>query len=203
MKQPKKAKTELSAAKVLELFEKKEALLTGHFQLTSGLHSEKYLQCALVLQYPDAAEKLGAAIAAKFTRARVDCVVGPAVGGIIIAHEVGRALGVRTMFCEREAGSMKLRRGFSTRKDERVLVVEDVTTTGGSVREVIAALEEAGAFIVGVGAIIDRSGGTVDFGRPFKPLARLQVITYPVDACPLCKKGVALTKPGSRKLQGS
>jgi orotate phosphoribosyltransferase len=202
MRQPKKTKTELSAAKVLELFEKKKALLAGHFQLTSGLHSEKYLQCALVLQYPDAAEKLGAAIAAKFARARIDCVVGPAVGGIIIAHEVGRALGVRTMFCEREAGSMKLRRGFSIQKDERALVVEDVTTTGGSVREVIAALEEAGAVVVGVGAIIDRSGGAVAFERPFKPLARLQVMTFSADACPLCKKGVALTKPGSRKLQG-
>jgi orotate phosphoribosyltransferase len=199
--QTKKSKIDLPARKVLELFEQKEALLSGHFLLTSGLHSERYLQCALVLQYPDIAEQLGAAIAAKFHRRKIDCVVGPAVGGIVIAHEVGRALGVRVIFCEREGGSMKLRRGFAIGKNEQALVVEDVTTTGGSVREVISALEQSGAAVIGVSAIIDRSGGVVEFGHPFKPLARLQAMTFPAEACPLCRQGLPLTKPGSRRLQ--
>lgn len=196
-----KKSTDLPAKKVLELFEQKKALLSGHFLLTSGLHSEKYLQCALVLQYPDIAEQLGVAIASKFHRRKIDCVVGPAVGGIVIAHEVGRALGARVIFCEREGGSMRLRRGFSVRKDEQALVVEDITTTGGSVREVISVLEQAGASVAGVSAIIDRSGGGVEFGHPFKPLARLQVMTFPAEACPLCRQGMPLTKPGSRRLQ--
>jgi orotate phosphoribosyltransferase len=196
-----KSKTELTPKRVLELFKEKGALLTGHFQLTSGLHSGQYLQCALVLQYPEIAEQLGAALARKFGRSKVDCVVGPAVGGIVIAQEVARALGVRAMFCEREGGLMKLRRGFTVAKNERALVVEDVTTTGGSVREVVSALEQSGASVVGIGAIIDRSGGVIDFGRPFKPLARLQAPTFEAAACPFCGRGIPLSKPGSRKLQ--
>ncbi len=195
-----KSKSEgLSQEEVLRLFEQKGALLIGHFQLTSGLHSEKYLQCALVLQYPDIAERLGSAIAREFAREKIDCVIGPAVGGIIVAQEVGRALGVRAMFTERESGSMTLRRGFAVREGERVLAVEDVTTTGGSVREVIEAVTNAGGVIVGVGAIIDRSGGEVGFDVPFKPLARLEVATFSPETCPLCKRGVPVYKPGSRK----
>lgn len=194
------AHSELTAEEVLDIFQRKGALLNGHFQLTSGLHSERYLQCALVLQYPDIAGRFGAGIARNFGKDAIDCVVGPAVGGIVIAHEVGRALGVRAIFTEREAGAMKLRRGFSVRPGERTLVVEDVTTTGGSVKEVISVLEQAGAVVVGVGAIIDRSGGGADFGRPFKPLAQLQVMTFAPDECPLCRNGVPLSKPGSRTI---
>jgi orotate phosphoribosyltransferase len=124
--------------------------------------------------------------------------VGPAIGGIVVAQEVARALGVRAMFTERESGSMTLRRGFAVERGERVLVVEDITTTGGSVREVIDAVSGAGATVVGVGAIIDRSGGTVDFGVPFRPLARLRVTTFRKETCPLCRRGVPLHKPGSR-----
>jgi len=189
----------LSEEEVLKLFEQKGALLTGHFRLTSGLHSEKYLQCALVLQYPDVAERLGSAIAQKFAREKIDCVIGPAIGGIIVAQEVGRALGARAMFTERESGSMTLRRGFTVKEGERVLAVEDVTTTGGSVREVIEAVTRMGAVVIGVGAIIDRSGGEVEFGVPFKPLARVQVATFSGEICPLCKSGVPLYRPGSRK----
>ncbi|RJP17426.1 MAG: orotate phosphoribosyltransferase [Candidatus Abyssobacteria bacterium SURF_5] len=194
------ADRKLTSVQVLEMFEKRGALLSGHFQLTSGLHSDRYLQCALVLQYPETAGELGAAIAAKFQGDEIDCVVGPAVGGIVIAHEVGRELGARVMFCEREAGSMKLRRGFAIAGNERALVVEDVTTTGGSVREVMSALEKAGAVIVGVGAIIDRSGGGIKFGVPFKPLAKLEVSTFEPRSCPLCKQGLPLSKPGSRQI---
>ncbi|GAB4330465.1 MAG: orotate phosphoribosyltransferase [Candidatus Abyssubacteria bacterium] len=189
----------LTSKEVLELFEQKGALLTGHFQLTSGLHSEKYLQCALVLQYPDLAERMGAAIAYKFSSSKIDCVIGPAIGGIVLAHEVARALGVRAMFSEREAGSMTLRRGFNLKEGERTLVVEDVTTTGGSVKEVLALIGRMGARAVGVGAMMDRSGGEVEFGVSFKPLARLRVSTFRAEECPLCKRGVPLYKPGSRR----
>lgn len=189
----------LSEKDVLELFEQKGALLSGHFRLTSGLHSEKYLQCALVLQYPDIAERLSLAIAQKFATEKIDCVIGPAIGGIVVAQEVGRVLGVRAMFTERESGMMTLRRGFAVRERERVLVVEDVTTTGGSVRELIEAVTRMGGVVVGVGAIIDRSGGEVEFGVPFRPLARVQVATFSGETCPLCKSGVPLYKPGSRK----
>jgi orotate phosphoribosyltransferase len=189
----------LTSKEVIELFEQKGALLTGHFQLTSGLHSEKYLQCALVLQYPDLAERMGAALAEKFSSSKMDCVIGPAIGGIVLAQEVARALGVRAMFSERESGSMTLRRGFTLKEGERALVVEDVTTTGGSVKEVLSVIARMGAKAVGVGAMIDRSGGEVEFGVPFKPLARLRVSTFRAEGCPLCKRGVPLYKPGSRK----
>jgi len=199
MSAKKSRSTTLSATKLLEIFEQKGALLTGHFQLTSGRHSERYLQCAIVLQYPDIAELIGAAIAKKFSRIKPDCVVGPAVGGIIVAQEVARALGVRAMFSERESGTMTLRRGFTVDRGERVLVVDDITTTAGSVREVIDAVTKAGGEVIGVSAIIDRSGGNVEFKVPFKPLARLRVMTFREEACPLCRRGVPLYKPGSRK----
>jgi orotate phosphoribosyltransferase len=189
----------LSQEEVFGIFEDKGALLTGHFRLSSGLHSDKYLQCALVLQHPDVAGRLGAAMADLFAEERPECVVGPAIGGIVIAQEVGRALGVRAMFSEREDDSMTLRRGFSVAKGERVLVVEDVITTGGSVQEAVDALVAMGADVVGVGAIIDRSGDRARFSVPFKSLARLEVGAFTEDECPLCRSGEPVYKPGSRK----
>ena len=189
----------LSAAKLLEIFEQKGALLTGHFRLTSGRHSERYLQCAIVLQHPEIAQLIGSALAEKFSKTKPDCVVGPAIGGIVVAQEVARALGLRAMFTERESGKMTLRRGFAVERGERVLVAEDIITTGGSVQEVIDTVSQAGGDVVGVGVIIDRSGGKAKFKVPFKPLARLSVTTFREEACPLCRRGVPLYKPGSRK----
>lgn len=191
---------EWSPVKLIRIFQKTGALLNGHFLLSSGLHSDKYLQCARVLQYPEIAEKIGASIADKFRDDKPDCVIGPAIGGIVVAQEVGRALGVRTMFAERESGEMKLRRGFKVDKDERVLIVEDIITTGGSVKEVIEAVRGMGATVVGVGVIIDRSGGAAGFDVPFKPLAELGVEAFEEDDCPLCKKDIPLVKPGSRDI---
>lgn len=189
----------LTQEEVLRLFEEKDALLTGHFRLSSGLHSEKYLQCALVLQHPDAAGRIGAAMAGLFADEKPDCVVGPAIGGIVVAQEVGRALGVRAMFSEREGDRMTLRRGFSIEKGERVLIVEDVITTGGSVQEAVDALVGLGANVVGVGVIIDRSGGRASFSVPFKSLAKLEVDAFTEDECPLCRRGEPVYRPGSRK----
>jgi len=184
---------------VLKLFESHNALLTGHFRLSSGLHSQKYLQCALVLQYPDVAAKLAKAIAKKFADEKIDLVIGPALGGITLAYEVARACKCRGLFTERQEGIMVLRRGFSIAKGERALVVEDVVTTGGSTKEVIGLVRNAGGVVVGVGSIIDRSVKPVEFGARFESLARIGVDTYNESACPLCKAGVPATKPGSRK----
>lgn len=188
----------LSPDEVLGVFKEKGALLSGHFLLSSGLHSDKYLQCALILQYPDVAARIGDAIAELFADAKPECVVGPAIGGIVVAQEVARSLGVRGMFAEREAGVMTLRRGFTVRKGERVLVVEDIITTGGSVRELVEAMRRMGAEPTGVGVIIDRSGGTARFDIPFRSLARLEVATFTQAECPLCRKGIPAHKPGSR-----
>ena len=187
---------------VLNLFTEHSALLTGHFRLSSGLHSEKYLQCALVLQYPDAAQKLSKALAEKFSKDKIDVVIGPALGGITLAYEVARAFGVRGLFTERQEGSMVLRRGFSIGKGEKVLVVEDVITTGGSTREVIDVVRSLGGEVVGVGSIIDRSAQGVDFGAPFQALAKMKVETFEEKNCPLCKKNIPVTKPGSRVIAG-
>jgi len=184
---------------VLSLFEKNGALLRGHFKLSSGLHSEMYLQCALVLQYPDIAEKLSVDLAKRFSKDKIDVVVGPALGGVTLAYEVARAVGVRGLFTERQNSEMVLRRGFSINKGEKVLVVEDVVTTGGSTKEVIKVVESFGAEVVGVGSIIDRSGGGVDFGVPFQSLAKVKVETFDEKDCLLCKKNIPVTKPGSRK----
>lgn len=184
---------------VLKLFDKEKALLTGHFKLSSGLHSEKYLQCALVLQHPKIAEKLARELAGRFKDERPEVVIGPALGGVTWAYEVARAFGIRGIFTERLDNVMTLRRGFAIGKNERVLVVEDVVTTGGSTKEVIETVKRAGGIVVGVGAVIDRSGGAASFGVKFEALARLVVETYPETACPLCKKGGVAVKPGSRK----
>ena len=187
---------EQTQKEVMDWFRDTGAYLKGHFRLTSGLHSGEYLQCALVLQYPPIAEKLGRALAALLPAC--DLVVAPALGGLIIGHEVARAKSVRFLFTERDAGKMTLRRGFSVQPGETALVIEDVVTTGGSTREVIEALRAAGARVAAAGSIIDRSGGSVDLGVPRVALATLQATSWDPQECPLCRQGVAVVKPGSR-----
>lgn len=193
----------MTTEEVLQVFEENEALLTGHFLLTSGLHSSRYLQCALVLQHPPVAARLCAALAAKAQADErlggIDIVVAPALGGVIVAHEVARALGVRALFTERQEGAMTLRRGFRINPTERALVVEDVVTTGGSTREVMKVVAQHGGTVVGAGSLIDRSGGAVDLGVPRHALAVLEVPTYQPAACPLCQAGSRAIKPGSRQ----
>lgn len=197
---------------VLRLFEERGALLTGHFKLSSGLHSGKYLQCALILQYPDIAEKLSRALAGKFSNQKINVVVGPALGGVTLAYEVARAIGVRGLFTERQdgppasteascsrAGKMVLRRGFSIDKGEKVLVVEDVVTTGGSTKDLIDVVRSLSGEVIGVGSIIDRSLSPIDFGVPFESLAKINIETFEEKNCPLCRKNIPITKPGSRK----
>jgi len=186
---------------LLNLFKQTGALLEGHFQLTSGLHSSLYLQCALVLQYPEHADFMGRALAAKFRDDRVDAVVAPAIGGIIVAHETARAIGARALFSEREAGVMTLRRGFRLSRGERVLVVEDVVTTGGSTRETIQAVIDGDGVVVGAGSIVDRSAGAVDVGVRRQALLSLDVTAYQPEDCLLCREGVPVVKPGSRVLK--
>ena len=183
----------------LSIFQQTGALLEGHFQLTSGLHSPRYLQCALVLQHPEHAEEVGRALAAHFSGESISAVVAPALGGIIVAHETARALGVRALFTEREANAMRLRRGFRIEDGERMLVVEDVVTTGGSTRETIEAVTNAGGVVVGAGSVVDRSGGAVDVGPRRVALLTLDVPAYDPAECPLCKQGTPAIKPGSRK----
>jgi orotate phosphoribosyltransferase len=182
----------------LALYERTGALMRGHFKLTSGLHSDVYLQSALVLQYPEHAMALGAALGRPFREAQVATVLAPAIGGILVAHEVGRALGVRALFTEREGGTMTLRRGFTLSPGERCLVVEDVVTTGGSTREVCECVERHGAVVVGVGSLIDRSGGSARFTVPRAALATISATTWKPEDCPLCRTGSQAIKPGSR-----
>lgn len=192
----------LDSNHVLSIFRETGALLEGHFQLTSGLHSPNYFQCARVLQYPQQAEQLCGVIASCFRRARIDAVVAPALGGIVVGQEVGRQLGVRSMFTERKDGVMQLRRGFEIHAGERVLVCEDVVTTGGSVNEVIAIVRALGGNVAGVGCIVDRSGGKVTFdvdeGGQYVAALHMDVVTFQPHECPLCQSGVPVTKPGSR-----
>jgi orotate phosphoribosyltransferase len=188
---------------ILSLFQQTGALLEGHFQLTSGFHSPQYFQCARVLQYPKHAEALCRLIAQRFDNNNIDAVIAPALGGIVVAQEVGRQLGVRTMFTERKANIMQLRRGFHIRSGERVLVCEDVVTTGGSVIEVIDIVKQSGGKVVGVGYIVDRSGGKVRFdvengGTQFAAL-HMSVLAYKPEECPLCAQGIPVLKPGSRR----
>jgi orotate phosphoribosyltransferase len=183
---------------VLDLYRQSGALLEGHFKLSSGLHSTGYLQSALVLQHPRHAETLGRALGAALAPLGATVVLSPAMGGLIIGHEVGRALGVRAIFSERTDGQMTLRRGFTLGPADRVVIIEDVVTTGKSTRETIAVAEAAGAAVVGAGAIIDRSGGTADLGVPLSTLAALALPAYEPSACPLCAAGQPVVKPGSR-----
>src|SRR2546427_3086671 len=187
---------ELTRDALLDVFRRSGALLDGHFRLSSGLHSPGYLQCALVLQHPREAEALGAAIAERAAALRAEVVLSPALGGIVIGQEVGRALGVRAIFAERQDGVLTLRRGFALRAGERVLVVEDVVTTGGSTRETIEVARAAGAVVVAAAAIIDRSAGNQGLDVALYSLASLALPTYQPDSCPLCKQGLHITKPG-------
>jgi orotate phosphoribosyltransferase len=183
---------------VLALFRESGALLDGHFRLTSGLHSPRYLQSALVLQHPRHAEALGRALAARLLGVAPTAVMSPALGGLIIGHEVGRALGVRAIFAERHDGRLVLRRGFTLDPADRVVIVEDVVTTGGSTRETMDVARASGAAVVGAGAIIDRSAGAARLDVPFHALVSLSVPTYDPGACPLCAEGSPAVKPGSR-----
>ncbi len=183
----------------LEHFRQTNALLEGHFILSSGLHSPKYLQCALALQLPSDALKFGAAIAEKFKDSNIETVASPAIGGLIIGFAVAQALDVRFIWTERQNGEMTVRRGFSVRENERILVVEDVITTGGSTRECIAALESDGAKVTNAASIIDRSGGAADVGVPRISLVSLEVPSYKPEDCPLCAEGIETIKPGSRQ----
>jgi orotate phosphoribosyltransferase len=191
----------LTGEAVLRLFEQQGALLQGHFLLSSGLHSARYLQCARVLMDPSLATRLGAELGARLSRlsgTRPGAVVAPALGGVLVAHEVARALGCRGLFTERQDGRMTLRRGFALGEEEPVVVVEDVITTGGSTREVMGAVRQLGARVVAAGSLVDRSGGGVDLGVPSACLLELEVPTYPADSCPLCAAGSRPEKPGSR-----
>lgn len=193
----------LTSEQTMELFEHTGGLLHGHFRLTSGLHSTEYLQCALVLQHPDIASRLGAALARAMESIdqsrRIDVVAAPAIGGLIIGHEVAKAVKARFVFTERDAeGRMSLRRGFTIEPGETAFVIEDVVTTGGSSREVVDLLKKAGAHVIAAGSIVDRSGGEADIGVPRTALATLRVVTYAPDECPMCAEGSVAVKPGSR-----
>ncbi len=188
---------------ILEIFREHSALLEGHFILSSGLHSDRYIQCALVLEHPRVAEQLCSELAGKFRHLGARAVAAPALGGVIVAHEVARALDVRALFTERKDSVMSLRRGFSLNPEEPTIVVEDVITTGGSTRETIQCVEQAGGKVIGVGALIDRSGDSVEFGLPKAALVTLTAQNYNPAECPLCKAGVPAVKPGSRSGAGA
>lgn len=190
----------LSQDDILTIFKETEGLLEGHFILTSGMHSRTYFQCAKVLQYPWHAEKLCRQIAEHFKGEKIDAVVSPAVGGIVFGQEVARLLNVRSIFLERVDGKMTLRRGFEIKPGERILMAEDVTTTGGSVKEVIERVRQAGGEIVAVTAVVDRSGGRAQFGAPYYSLFQMEVQNYKPEDCPMCREGSQAVKPGSRGL---
>lgn len=187
---------------ILQLFRERGALLNGHFKLTSGLHSDSYLQCALLLQYGCDADRLGAELARKFkdpSREKpITAVVSPALGGIVLGYVIARPLGARALFAERVDGQFALRRGFALVPGEDILIAEDVLTTGSSVRELMALVEQAGAHVVGIAALADRSESQLQFPVPKEALLRLPLVTYPPDHCPLCEQGAPLVKPGSR-----
>ena len=183
---------------VLQIFEESGALLKGHFKLTSGLHSGSYFQCALVLQYPQHSQLLAQKIVTNFLNKKIEVVISPAIGGIVVGQEVGRQLGVRTIFTERKNGKMELRRGFNLRPGEKVLICEDVVTTGGSVFEVMDVVRDQGAEIAGVACIVDRSDGAVDFSVDQFAVIRMPAIAYEEDQCPMCQAGLPIQTPGSR-----
>lgn len=188
----------MDADAVLDMFRKSGALLEGHFRLSSGLHSDRYFQSALVLQYPEFASALGAALGSRLGHLQGTAILSPALGGIVIGQEVGRALGIRAMFAERVDGKLTLRRGFMLSPADRVVVVEDVVTTGGSTRETIDVANAAGATVSGAAALVDRGGDAAAVPVPLFSLVQMNVPTYDPESCPLCAKGVPVTKPGSR-----
>ncbi|HDP16284.1 MAG TPA: orotate phosphoribosyltransferase [Candidatus Omnitrophica bacterium] len=188
----------MKEAEILDIFKKTGALLKGHFRLSSGLHSADYLQCAKVLQYPRYAEKLCGVLAGNFRKEKPTCVVAPALGGVIVSYETARALRVQSLFTERKDGKMVLARGFDLGPDDRVLVVEDVVTTGLSTKEVMDIVKEKKSTIIGVGSIVDRSEKKINFGIKTFSVIKLNLPVFPPEQCPLCKKGIEITKPGSR-----
>lgn len=183
---------------IIELLKETDALLDGHFILSSGKHSPNYVQCAKLFEYPEAGEKTGTMLGEKIKEYNPTVVIGPAMGGIILSYEVAKSLGVRSLFTERKDEIMMLRRGFSVSKHDRVAIVEDVVTTGGAVREVIKLLKSLDVEVVCIGSIVDRSAGKADFGVPFKKLIDLNFPVYEADNCPLCKNGTPAKKPGSK-----
>jgi orotate phosphoribosyltransferase len=186
---------------VLDIYRKTGALLYGHFLLSSGLHSDRYLQSALVLQQPEIATRLCAELAVHFKDQRIEVVIAPALGGVFVSHETARALGVRALFAERVNGELTLRRGFTIKPGERVLVVEDVITTGKSTRETIEVVKKAGGEVIAAASLVDRSGGKADLGVPYRSLVTLDVPSYAAESCPMCEAGSAPVKPGSRGLK--
>ncbi|MEG6617110.1 orotate phosphoribosyltransferase [Peptococcaceae bacterium 1198_IL3148] len=188
----------LTKERIIDIFTESKAMLTGHFRLTSGKHSDQYFQCAQVLQYPYYCAELGQELAERFRDAKVETVIGPAMGGILVAYELARQLGVRSLFAEREDGVMTLRRNFAIKPGERVLVAEDVITTGGSVKEVIEVVRKLGGEVVGVAVLVNRSGGKADLGVRTEALLNTSVVTYDPEDCPLCQQGTPAVKPGSR-----
>ncbi len=187
--------------RVIEILKEAGVLLEGHFRLTSGRHSNKYLQCAKIFRNTKYSEELCSALAEHFKNDNIELVIGPALGAVQMAYEVSRSIGCENFFAERENGVMTLRRGFAVKPNQRVLIVEDVVTTGGSVREVIDLVKQQGGNVVGVGSIVDRTGGKIDFGVPFKAVISMNVESWEPDECPLCKEGkIDLVKPGSRKV---
>lgn len=188
----------MTNTEIIDMLKEAEVLLEGHFLLTSGRHSDRYMQCAKIFQNAKYSVPLCAELAEKYKNDNVEVVIGPAIGAIQMAYEVGKQLGVKNIFAERENGEMTLRRGFTIEKGQRVLVVEDVVTTGGSVREVIDLVKENGGTVVGVGSIVDRTGGKIDFGVPYKSAFSMDITSYEADECPICKTGAPLVKPGSR-----
>lgn len=184
----------------IKAFEDNSAILKGHFLLTSGRHSDRYIQCALVMQHPDVCAELAEVLASKLPPVSVDVTIGPAMGGITLAYEMGRRLGTRALFAEREDGKMGLRRGFSLKPGERVLVCEDVVTTGGSAKEVADMAKAMGCEVTAIACLIDRSGGKAELGYPLLSVLNMEVTSWPQEECPLCKAGSAPYKPGSRKI---
>ena len=191
----------LDSAQINTIFSQAGVLQTGHFILASGRHSDKYMQCARLFQYAPYSEALCRALAEKFASEKIDAVIGPALGAIQMAYEVSRHLDCRNLFAERVEGKMTLRRTFEINPGERVLVVEDTVTTGGSVKEVMALVNEAGGTVAGIGCIVDRSGGNVDFGVPLMSVLSVPITSWEPENCPLCKQGIPAAKPGTKQLK--
>ncbi len=191
----------MNREEILKILEEAGVLLKGHFLLTSGRHSERYLQCAQLFKNPKYSEIITKELVDKFKDEKIDLVVGPAIGGIILSYEVSRQLNVRNIFMERENGAMTLRRGFDIKEGERILVVEDVVTTGGSVKEVIDVIKEKGGVVVGVGSIVDRSSTARKFEEELRSVIQFDIETFSPEECPLCKQGSEVVKPGSRQFK--
>lgn len=188
----------MTKKEILDCFQRTGALLEGHFQLRSGMHSNRFFQAALVLQHPEIAERLCGELAEKFKNLKVETVLSPALGGLIVGHELARSLKARAIFAEKENDRLVLRRGFSIGKGEKIFIAEDVVTLGGRVEQTVELARSLGADVVGVGVIVDRSAGSVDFDIAYRSLIKLDLDIYQPDKCPLCKDGIPLLRPGSK-----